>query len=60
MAEPIIEVKNLSKIFEQKSGELLALDNATFRISPGEFICLLGPSGCGKSTVLNIIAQLDK
>ncbi|MDT3700970.1 MAG: ABC transporter ATP-binding protein [Thermincola sp.] len=60
VGEIIIELNNLSKTFEQKSGMLKALDETSFKIHSGEFICLLGPSGCGKSTILNIIAQLDK
>ena len=35
---------------------ILAVDQATLTINPGEFICLLGPSGCGKSTLMNSVA----
>jgi NitT/TauT family transport system ATP-binding protein len=37
---------------------LLALEDVTFAVRPGEFISLVGPSGCGKSTVLNLLAGL--
>ena len=39
-----------------KGQKHVALQNVSFSISPGEFLCLLGPSGCGKSTVLRMIA----
>lgn len=42
--------------YEGKSGPVQALQNITFNIFRGEFVCVLGPSGCGKSTLLKIIA----
>lgn len=50
----MLEVKNLTKYY----GDLLAVDDMSFRIGEGEFATLLGPSGCGKSTTLHIIAGL--
>lgn len=38
----------------------LAVENVSFSLNEGEFVCLLGPSGCGKSTILNAIAGLIK
>ena len=40
-------------------GAVKAVDNVSFEISDGEFICLLGPSGCGKTTSLRMIAGLE-
>lgn len=56
--EKIIEVRNLSKNFYTKEGELKVLDNISFNLYEGEIISLLGPSGSGKSTILNILANL--
>jgi multiple sugar transport system ATP-binding protein len=55
MKAPIIEVKNLTKVF----GNVPAVDNVTFSIHDREFLILLGPSGCGKTTILRMIAGLE-
>lgn len=56
----ILEIKNLSKKYHTKDGEILAIKNINIEVLEGEFISLVGSSGCGKSTLLNIIAGLDK
>ncbi len=40
-------------------GDLLAVDDVTLAVEPGELVCLLGPSGCGKTTALRIAAGLE-
>lgn len=55
----ILTVKNISKTYHSKDGEINALNNISFDINEGEFIGIIGPSGCGKSSILNIIASLD-
>ena len=55
MSEEIkVQVKNLKKKF----GDLLVLDNTSFNIKKGEFVCLVGPTGCGKTTFLNLLVKL--
>ena len=58
--EPIIEVKDATKIYRVGSEKILALDKVSFTINRGDFCCLLGSSGSGKSTLLNIMAGIEK
>ncbi len=58
--ETVLEVKNISKKYQNKEGEVLALKNVNFRVKEGEFLSIIGPSGCGKSTLLSIIAGLEE
>ncbi len=55
MAEPYVEVRGVSKQF----GSFTALEDVSFDIARGEFVCFLGPSGCGKTTLLRCIAGLE-
>lgn len=56
----IVDVKNLTKNFYNKDGEIQVLNNINFSLNEGEILTLLGPSGSGKSTILNILTQLLK
>ena len=49
-----IQVKNLSKHF----GDLVVLDDISFDIHKGEFLCVVGPTGCGKTTFCNVVTSL--
>ena len=55
----IVELKNLSKIYNTGEKEFKALDNIDLSIGKGEFVVILGPSGAGKSTLLNLIGGMD-
>jgi len=55
-----IVVRDVTKSFGRKEGELKVLERVDLSIDKGEFVCLLGPSGCGKSTLLNIIGGFDR
>jgi putative ABC transport system ATP-binding protein len=56
----VMELKNITKIFESPAGESVVLEDINFKINRGQFISIVGPSGSGKSTLLNIIGVLDK
>lgn len=58
--QEILKVESLSKKYQNKEGEVQALENINFRIKSGEFVSIIGPSGCGKSTLLSIIAGLEE
>lgn len=60
MSKEILTLKNVSKKYQAKNGEIEALKNITFSVNEGDFVSLIGPSGCGKSTVLSIIAGLEE
>ena len=55
----IIELKNVSKIYQNGAHEQKALDDVTLAIDEGKFVVILGPSGAGKSTLLNVLGGLD-
>lgn len=57
---PIIQVKNLYKIYRVGETKVYALDGVDFTMFKGEFCAIVGPSGSGKSTLLNMLAGLEK
>jgi putative ABC transport system ATP-binding protein len=60
MAEPIVQVRAVSKRFARDGFEVVALDRVSLDIHPGDFLALMGPSGSGKSTLLNLLAGIDQ
>lgn len=57
---PIIQVKNLYKIYKVGTNNVYALNGVDFTMYKGEFCAIVGPSGSGKSTLLNMLAGLEK
>ena len=60
MAEPIVQIRNVTKIYKRDSLEIPVLQNITLDIPESEFLALMGPSGSGKTTLLNLIAGIDR
>lgn len=58
-AKPIIEMRDVSKVYTIGGDEVRALDHASLSIHEGEFVAIIGPSGSGKSTLMNIMGCLD-
>lgn len=56
MQKPLLKIKNLSKAF----GKTQVLQDLSFEVFEGEFLCVLGSSGCGKTTLLRLISGLEE
>jgi len=60
MAEPVILMENVTKIYSMGEEEVHALRGISFSVEQGEFLSIMGPSGSGKSTCMNMIGCLDR
>ncbi len=56
----ILKVSQIEKYYGSRSSLTKALDNLSFEVEKGEFLCLMGASGSGKTTLLNCISTIDK
>ncbi len=55
-----LEVAGLYKIHIASHAEVPVLRGVSFRVEPGEFVCIMGPSGSGKTTLLHLLSGLDQ
>ena len=56
----LIQVKNISKIYDNEGVKTVALSRASFTVAKGEFLSIMGPSGSGKSTLMQVLGLLDR
>ena len=54
----ILEISHVSKRYATRQGKLSAIEDISFEVAAGEFLCIVGPSGCGKTTLLRLLAGL--
>jgi putative ABC transport system ATP-binding protein len=59
MAQPLLKLDNVKKVFLTDEVETHALSGIHLEIQKGEYVAIAGPSGCGKSTLLSILGLLD-
>ncbi|KAA1251548.1 ABC transporter ATP-binding protein [Mycobacterium simiae] len=57
---PAVQLRNLSRTFQEGETQRLVLDDITAHFAQGEFVAILGQSGSGKSTLLNLISGIEK
>ena len=59
-AQTVIDIRNLSLVFETNDGPVHALSDIDLSIERGEFVSFIGPSGCGKTTLMRVVADLER
>jgi putative ABC transport system ATP-binding protein len=59
VSAPIVEARNVSRVFPMAAGPVAALSGVSLHIAAGEYIGVVGPSGCGKSTLLHVLGCVD-
>ncbi len=59
MTAAIVEARRVSRVFPMPAGPVVALNEVSIVVAPGEFVGVIGPSGCGKSTLLHVLGCVD-
>ena len=57
---PLLRFEQLGKVYSTPTGPYPVLENISFTVNQGEFVCVIGHSGCGKSTLLNMVSGFAK
>ena len=60
MSESMVQVRNVTKVYERGKQKVEVLHGLTIDIPKGDFVVLMGPYGSGKTTLLNLISRLDQ
>ncbi|HEY2432609.1 MAG TPA: ABC transporter ATP-binding protein [Vicinamibacterales bacterium] len=59
MSIPVIEAREVSRVFPMPAGPVRALRGVSLGIASGDYVSIVGPSGCGKSTLLSLLGCID-
>lgn len=60
MNNPMVEFKEVTKVYQRGNEQVRALDGVNLNVQEGDFLAVVGPSGSGKTTLLNLMGCLDK